>query len=190
MLENLLTLVQQYAGDTIVNNPAIPDDRNQEVITETSGAIAGGLQGLLAQGGLKEVLKMFSEQGGQVQTQVVTRQISTGLVQNLMDKFGLDHNSAGNIAGSLVPNVLSNLVQRTNDANDSSFDIQGLFNSLSGGKTSGINMQDMLSRVKSGALDLDGDGDTDLQDLMLLFNKMGGGNGSGLLGKLKGLFGG
>ncbi|HRN55758.1 MAG TPA: hypothetical protein PLL71_04870 [Agriterribacter sp.] len=188
MLDNLLNLVQQYAGDAIARNPSIPDEKNNEVIAEASHSIAGGLQGLLSQGGLKDVLKMFGGQGEGVESSPVAQQISGGFMQNLIEKFGLDNQSAGNIASSVIPGVLNNLVQKTNDASDSSFDIQGLFNSLSGGKTSGLNLQDMLSKVRSGALDLDGDGDTDLQDLMLLFNKGGGGTG-GLMDKVKGFFG-
>ncbi|HRO45969.1 hypothetical protein [Agriterribacter sp.] len=188
MLDNLLNLVKQYAGDAIASNPAIPNEKNDEVIAEASNSITGGLQGLLSQGGLKDVLKMFGGQGEGIENSQVTRQISGGFVQNLMDKFGLDNQSAGNIAGSVIPGVLSSLVQKTNDANDNSFDIQSLFNNLSGGKTSGINLQDLLSKVKGGALDLDGDGDTDLQDLLLLFNK-GGNSGGGLMDKVKGFFG-
>ena len=187
MLDNLLNLVKQYAGDAIVSNPAIPNEKNDEVIAEASSSITGGLQGLLSQGGLKDVLKMFGEQGGGVENSNVTRQISGGFVQNLMDKFGLDNQSAGNVASSLIPNVLSSLVQKTNDPGDNSFNIQSLFNSLSGGKTSGLNLQDLLPKVKGGTLDLDGDGDTDLQDLLSVFNK--GGNSGGLLDKVKGLFG-
>ncbi|HRP55719.1 hypothetical protein [Agriterribacter sp.] len=188
MLDNLLNLVKQSAGDAIVNNPAIPNEKNEEVISEASSSITGGLQGLLSQGGLKDVLKMFGGQDGGVENNNITRQISGGLVQNLMDKFGLDNQSAGNVAGSLVPNVLSNLVQKTNDTNDGSFDIQSLFNSLSGGKTAGINLHSLLSKVKSGAFDLDGDGDTDMQDLLSVFNS-GGNSGGGLMDKVKGLFG-
>ena len=188
MLDNLLNLVKQSAGDAIVNNPAIPNEKNEEVIAEASNSITGGLQGLLSQGGLKDVLKMFGGQDGGVENSNVTRQISGGFVQNLMDKFGLDNQSAGNVANSVVPNVLSSLVQKTNDSNDKSFDIQSLFNNLSGGKTAGINLQGLLSKVKGGALDLDGDGDTDLQDLLSVFNK-GGNSGGGLMDKVKGLFG-
>lgn len=188
MLDNLLNLVQQFAGDSIVNNPAVSNERNQDAITVATNSIAGGLQGLLSQGGMKDILRMFTGQEDNIHNQSVTQHISDGLTQNLMDKLGLDNNAAGSIAGNLVPQVLKNLVQRTNDPNDGSFDIQSLFNSLSGGRTSGINIQDMLSRVKTGALDLDGDGDTDLQDLLLLFNQAGGGSG-GILSKIKGLFG-
>lgn len=187
MLDNLLDLVKQVAGDAIVQNPAIPNERNDEAITETSNSIAGGLQGLLSQGGLKDVLKLFGGQPESVGNSGVTQQLSGGLIQNLMSKFGLDNQAAGSIASSIVPNVLSNLVQKTNDANDNSFNIQGIFNQLSGGKTAGLDLQGLLAKVKGGSIDLDGDGDTDLQDLLSVF---GSGTGAGgILDKVKGLFG-
>jgi len=101
-----------------------------------------------------------------------------------MSKFGLDQGSASSIANKLVPNVMQNLVQKTNDPNDSSFDIQGIFNNLSGGSTSGFNMQALLNKFEGAGLDHDGDGDTDLQDL----TKMVSGGGGGILDKVKGMF--
>ena len=187
MLENLLDLVKQNAGSAIINNPAISNDRNDEAISETTNALTGGLQGLLSQrGGLKDILKMFGGQDSGSATNNITQQLSGGVIQNLMDKFGLDQGAAGNIAGSLIPSVLSNLVSKTNNPNDNSFDIQGIFNSLSGGQTSGMNITGLLAKVQGGGLDLDGDGDTDLQDLMGLVTKGGAG---GILDKVKGLFG-
>jgi hypothetical protein len=100
-----------------------------------------------------------------------------------MNKFGLDQNAASGIANNLVPNVMQGLVQKTNDPNDSSFDIQGIFNSLSGGSTSGFNVQGLLNKFKGAGLDQDGDGDTDLQDL----TKMVSGGGGGILEKVKGM---
>jgi hypothetical protein len=44
-------------------------------------------------------------------------------------------------------------------------------------------MQGLLDKLKGGKLDLDGDGDTDLQDLMSLVK---GGN---IIDRVKGLFG-
>jgi len=43
----------------------------------------------------------------------------------------------------------------------------------------------LLSKVKSGAIDLNGDGHTDMKDLMAVFN----GGGGGVMDKLKGMFG-
>ncbi len=181
MLENLLDLVKKHAGNAIVNNPDIPNERNDEAIQETSSSITSSLQNILSQGGLSNVLKMFS--GGDVNNSSAIQNISGGLIEKLKEKFGLDHQQASNVADQVVPNVMNEMVSKTNDPNDSSFDIQGIFNKLSGGKTGGFNIQGLLNKAKAG-LDLDGDGDTDLSDLKSVFS----GGASGITDKLKGLF--
>lgn len=187
MLENLINLVREQAGDSIINNPAIPNERNDEAIASAGNSITSSLQNMLGNGGIKEVLSLFSG-NTQVENTSVSQQVSGNVIQDLMNKFNLDQGAASNIAGGLVPNVLQNLVNKTNDPNDSSFDIQGIFNNLSGGKTSGMNIQGLLGKFKSGAFDADGDGDTDLKDVMAMFSGNSG-NGGGLLDKLKSLVG-
>jgi hypothetical protein len=182
MLDQLMDLVKKHTGDAVVNNPDIPNDKNDAAIQETSNSLFSGLQGMLSQGNLKDILKMFTGQAGS--NNAVNQQLSGNLVQNLMDKFGLNKQQAGNVADKVVPNVMNDMVAKTNDPKDNSFDIQGIFNSLSGGGTSGFNMQGLLDKVKGGKLDIDGDGDTDLQDLMSLVK----GGGGGLVDKVKGLF--
>ena len=188
MLDNLLNLVRENAGSSIINNPAIPNDRNDEAIATAGSSIAGGLQNMLGGGGLKDVLKLFGGQNGDMNNNPVVQNVSGNVIQDLMKKFNLDQGAASNIAGGLVPGVLQNLVSKTNDANDSSFDIQGIFNSLSGGKTDGMNIQALLGKVTSGGLDKDGDGDTDLQDVMAMFSGTGGKSGGSVLDSVKGLF--
>ena len=189
MLENLLDLVKQHAGEAVVNNPAIPNEQNDAVIEETTQSITGGLQNMLASGGIKDVLKMFGGQGDSS----VTQNISGGLIQNLMNKFGLDQSAAKGIAGNLVPGILQNLVSQTNDPGNSNFDLQGIFNSLSGGRTQGLDVQELLGKVtQGGGRDKDRDGDVDLQDLTAMFS--GGGalhqqaGGGGIMDNLKALF--
>ncbi|MBX3241510.1 MAG: hypothetical protein KIT80_11030 [Chitinophagaceae bacterium] len=186
MLDNLLNLVKEHAGEAIAKNNSIPGNRKDEVIADAANSIEGGFQNLLSQGGgINDVLKLFSGQSSAQNN--VSQQFTGNFVQDLIGKFGLDNNAANGIAGSLIPAVLSNLVSKTNDPNDSSFDIQSLLNNFSGGKTAGFNVQGLLDKVKSGALDLDGDGDTDLQDIMLLVSK--GKSGGGLMDTIKGMFG-
>jgi hypothetical protein len=91
------------------------------------------------------------------------------LVQNLMHKFGIDANAAGGIAQNLIPTVLSNLVSKTNDPNDSSF-----------------NLQDIVSKVGGGNLDIQSiignfTGNNTTED--------GKNSGGGIMDSLKGLFG-
>jgi hypothetical protein len=193
MLEELLNLVKQQSGDAIINNPAVPNEHNEAVIAETSNSIAGGLQGMMAQGGgLTDILKMFGGQDQGTATNNITQQLSGGVIQNLMSKFGLNSQAAGGIASSLIPIVLGKLVSKTHDSNDSSFNIQSIFNSFSGGQTSGMDVSGLLSKVQSGAIDLNGDGHTDVQDLLSAFsgNSNNSGGGGGILDKLKGMLGG
>jgi uncharacterized protein YidB (DUF937 family) len=186
MLDNLINLVREQAGDAVINNPTVPNDRNEEVIAATGESMAGGLQNILASGGLKDVLKLFGGQDQATAGNPVVQNLSGGVIQQLMNKFGFDQQSANGIAGNLVPDVLQKLVSKTNDPNDSSFDIQGIFNQLSGGKSQSINIQGLLGKVTQGGLDKDGDGDTDLQDVMAMFS--GGGQGGNLLDSVKGFF--
>ena len=185
MLDQLFNLVKQNAGDAIISNPAIPNERNEEAIDEASNSITGGLQDMISGGKIQDVLQMFAGKQD-VANSPAASQLSDGFMKNLMDKFGLDRSSAADVSGKLVPNVLQNMVAKTNDPNDSSFDIQGIFNNLSGGSTSGFNMQALLNKLKGVGLDKDGDGDVDLQDLAKLVSGGGGTSaGGGILDKVK-----
>jgi len=182
MLENLIELVKQQAGNAIVNNPAVPNEKNGEAVAIAGESITSGLQQMISQGGLKQVLSMFSGKQDVNESNPAVQQISGNVAGSLMEKLGLNSQQAGGVASSLVPGVLQSLVQRVNDPSDNNFNIQHIFNSLSGGSTSGIDVQGLLNRFKAG-LDQDGDGDVDLQDLTAAFS------GGGLMDKLKGLFG-
>ena len=95
MIENLLNLVKQYAGDAIINNPDIPNERNEEAVQETAASIENGLQGVLAQGGVKDLLSMFTGRTGVTNDNPVVQNISGGLMETMMQKFGLDRGKAG-----------------------------------------------------------------------------------------------
>ncbi|MFL9481220.1 hypothetical protein ACI6Q2_00500 [Chitinophagaceae bacterium LWZ2-11] len=186
MLENLFNLVKENAGAAVINNPAIPNEQNDAVVHEASNSIVDGIKNALANGNVNDVMHMFSGQTDAASTPVA-QQIQGGFVQNLMNKFGLDQGQAGNIASSLIPNVLSKFVSQTNDPNNSSFDLQGIMNHLSGGSTSGFDVQGLMNKFKGG-LDQNGDGKVDLSDLTSMFKGGGESSGGGIMDTIKGLF--
>jgi uncharacterized protein YidB (DUF937 family) len=166
MLDNLFNLVKEYSGDAVVNNPDVPNEYNEEVMAVATQSVAGGLQQSLANGGLADVLRLFNGQGGEVQQSPIFQNISGGFIQDLVGRFNMNERQASGVAGSLLPLVINNLIRRTNDPNNSSFDIAGILSSLTGGSTQGLNIQSLVSRFTQGGLDRDGDGDTDLQDII------------------------
>jgi hypothetical protein len=182
MVENLNNLVKENADAAIVNNTAIPNERNEEAVQEASTAIEDSLKTSLTGGNVKEVANLFNGTGENVATNPVTQKATGNFIERLQSRFGLDVAQAANVANNLIPTVLKRLVQKTSDPADNSFNLQKIFNELSGGKTNGINVQGMMAKFK-GSMDKDGDGDVDLQDIKAFF----AGNG-GVVDKIKGLF--
>jgi len=186
MLDQLINLVKENAGQAILNNAAIPAERKEEAVQVAGDSVIGGLQQALSQGNVMDVVNMFAGRSSNLQENPVTNQISGSLFIN-MAKFVLSTSQASGIAGSLIPTVLGQLIKRTNDPNDNGFNVQDIFNQLSGGKTSGLNVGAIISKLSSG-LDQDGDGDVDMQDLMSMFAGSGSGGGGGLFDKVKNMF--
>ncbi len=169
MLENLLDLIKQNAGNAIVDNPAIPNQHNDAAISEAGNSIVDGLKKMISSGNTQDVVNLFNHQGGDIANNPAAQQISGGFIQNLMDKFGLDKGAASGIAGNLIPQVLQKLVHKTNDPNDQSFDIQGILGHLTNGQQGGSGF--------------------DLQGLIGQFTGGGNTGGAGIMDKVKGLFG-
>ena len=146
MFENLLNLVKENAGDAIINNPAIPNERNDEAISAASSSIVDGLKNAVSSGNINDVMQMFS--GGNAASSPLAQNIHGGFVQNLMNQFGLDSKQAGGIANNLLPNILNKFVHKTNDPNDSSFDLQNILHNVGGGN---LDIQGILSKFSGGA---------------------------------------
>lgn len=174
MFENLLELVKSNAGEAIINNAAVPNEKNEAVISHTSSSIMESLKGQLGAGNLSDVLNTLGGKAGLTNNPVVS-QIISSVSGSLMSKFGLSADAAQSVTSGLVPKVMNQLVTKTNDPNDSSFDLGGILNSLSGGKTQGLDLSSLLS------------GNGDLKELAGKIS--GGSNSGGIGGMLGGLFG-
>jgi hypothetical protein len=152
MLDNLLNLIREHAGNAIVNNPAIPNEQNEAAISAAGSSIMDGFKNLIAQGKTEDLVNLFKQQGGgNLAGQPAVQEITGGFVQNLMNKFGLDHTAASQTANSLIPEVLQKLVHKTNDPGDSSFDIKGILSQVSSGQGGGLDLQGLISKFSSGS---------------------------------------
>ncbi len=182
MIENLNSLVKQNADATIISNPAIPNERNEEVVQEASTAIEQSLKTSLTGGNVKEVAQLFNSTDDKVVANPITQQATGNFMDRLQSRFGLNVQQATNVANDLIPTVLKKLVHKTNDPADKSFDLQKIFNEVSEGKTNSLDVKAMMTKFK-GSMDKDGDGDVDLQDLKAFFTGSGG-----VVDKVKGFF--
>ena len=137
MLNNIIDLVRQNAGDAIVNNPAIPNEKNDEAVNEAGHSIIDTLKSLVAGGKVQHLVGMLAG-GGANSNAPVVQQASGDLANRLQNKFGLDQIQASGIAGGLVSKVLQQLSKRTADPNDKGFDLQDIIRQLGGGQLSSL----------------------------------------------------
>lgn len=204
MLEELFNLAKNVAGQSAAQNN-LPEEANNQVVAEATNTVASGLRNIVAGGGLGSLVSMFqgnkNEQSSGAQSNLLSNPIVAMMVghfaEKLISKFKLGGNEANNISSSLIPNIVNSLVQKTNDPSDNGFSLDGLLNSITGGKVSqlapasasgGGGLQDILGQLAGGN---NGSGGGGIMDIV---KQLAGGaqeqqqrnGGGGLLDLIKG----
>lgn len=129
MIENLKQLVKDNAQHAILENSEVPNEQNEAAIDAASGSIIDALKGQLASGNLGSLVDIFK--GGNSQDNAVVQDASSGFV-NRLESMGINLDSAKNIAASLIPGILGKFVNKTNDPNDSAFNLSDIIQNISG----------------------------------------------------------
>ncbi len=179
MFETLMNLVQQHSGQAVVQNPAIPNEKNNDVMQTITESIMGGLGQQAQGGGLGNLLGMITGGGQSVQDNPVTGGVQQHVEQNLMQKLGISPAVAMSIASAVVPMVLSKLMNKASDPNDNSVDGNSILGAATGKQ--GVDWMGMAGSAMA-------DGKLDMNDFMRMAGQQGN-SGGGLGGMLGGLFG-
>ena len=145
MLEELFNLVKNEAQQSVIDNPDVPNEQNNDIVAEATNTVASGLRNVVAGGGAQNILSLFGKNnqqgsGGLLSNPIVNMMIGH-FADKLMNKYKLGGSQASSIAGSLIPNVLNGLVNKTNDPSNNGFSLDGLLNSITGGQSSQVTQQ-------------------------------------------------
>ena len=175
MLKELFDLVKREATETVINNPDVPNQYNNDVVAEATNTVASGLRNLVAGGGTQNVLSLFggSTNKKSLLSNPIVSMMMGHFASKLMNKFRMGTSQANNLSGNLITNVLGTLINKSNDANDSAFSLEKLLASITGGRSNEVTSQ-------SGGLG----------GLLNQFNGGSQSNGGGLLDIVKTLAGG
>ncbi len=188
MLDQLFNLVKQFGKETVVDNPEVPNEYNEDIITDATKTIGSGFQNIMAGGGFQNILDLFKGGGstsnsasgsgggigGLLKNPIVTMMIGY-FINKLVSKYKMSPSSASNVSNNLIPNVVNSLISKTtsNAPENDSFDFNDLIGSLTGGKVAtsesssgGFNFQNLLSQLTGGGGNAGGDGGFNLQDLI------------------------
>lgn len=183
MFEQLTQLAQQYGHSAVVNNDDVPNEHNNEVINEANSSILSVLQKIVSEGGSEHLAGLFSGKSPIDNSNPIVKQITEQLTGSLGEKFGLSTETSGNVASNMIPQILSSLVGKAKDSNDSSFQIPDIINAISGNSSQAASIMDTISEygVKFG-LDQNADGKVDVADVVVIAKSSGG--IAGFIGKL------
>ena len=199
MLKELFDLVRGHATDAVINNPDVPNEHNDDVVAEATNTVASGLRNVVAGGGVQSLLSLFGS-GNTDKKSLLSNPIVSMMMGHfagkLMNKFNMNNTQANNLSGSLIPNVLVSLINKTNDSGDQGFSLEKLLGSITGNKTdestndqsSGGGLGDMLKQLTGGGQSGGGGG------IMDIVKSLAGGaqqqqqrnGGGGLLDLIKG----
>ncbi|KUJ59973.1 hypothetical protein AR687_20345 [Flavobacteriaceae bacterium CRH] len=184
MFEQLTQLVQQYGNAAVVNNDAVPNEHNDGVMNEASNSIFDGLKKIASEGGAEQLAGLFNGNSKIDSSNPVVQQLTQQLSGNLGSKFGLSNSASSGVAASLIPQILSSLVNKAKDPNDNSLQISDIISSISGNSGQASNIMDTISKYGTQfGLDQNGDGKIGVDDVAVIAKKGGLG---GLLGRLFG----
>jgi hypothetical protein len=194
MLKELFDLVKGEATETVINNPDVPNQYNNDVVAEATNTVASGLRNVVAGGGVQNVLSLFG--GNTNKKSLLSNPIVSMMMghfaSKLMNKFRMGTSQANNLSGNLIPNVLGTLINKSNDRNDSSFSLEKLLASITGGRSNEVTSQSgglggLLNQFNGGSQSNGGGG------LMDIVKTLAGGaqeqqqrNGGSLLDLIKG----
>src|SRR5690606_15100325 len=108
MIDQLMNLVRNNAGDTVINNPAIPNDKNDEVVRDVSNNISEGLKEETDRGNMQSIMDLFnsSDESSMMKNPAVGG-IMSKVTASLSSKFGVSPQIAQQIASTLLPKVMS-----------------------------------------------------------------------------------
>ena len=169
MLDQLFNIVKQFGQETVVENPEVPNEHNQDVMADATQTIASGFQNVMAGGGFQNILDLFKGGGGGsgvsglLKNPMVTMMVGY-FISKLVGKYKMSPSSASNIANSLIPNSINNLIQQTNDPGNDQATMDNLVGALVG-KQAFVNQEQPESS-----------GGFSLQNLLEQFTGAGGNN--------------
>ena len=142
MLEQLIKLVEQNAGEAIVRNKAVPNQFNNAAIEEVARQMFSGMQTQVKGGDMQQFASMFGGGGSSLANNPMVTQIISNIAGNFASKFGVSQQTASSIAGSLIPQIMNQFVNKTNDPNDRDFDLQDMLRGFTG--NSNLDVSDVL----------------------------------------------
>lgn len=137
MLNKLIELVRENAGDLITNNENITPENKEQAIAECAQTIITSLKKVFSSGNIAGLTALIKSNNITADNSIVSDIITT-LSLAYTTKLNINETEAKRISTHLIPTVLTQLISKTNNPNDNSFDVQTILKEIGGGGLAGM----------------------------------------------------
>lgn len=142
MFEKLYLLVKNNAGAAVIDNPAIPLQYHEAVINEASSTIIEVLKGQMETGKMKDLVKFFQFPG--IYNNSLVKTMVNKFANKLNKFYGIETLTALNIAASLLPPVMEQVIAQSRSKQDKEFFLTNFLSKLNGNKA---DLTGLLNRM-------------------------------------------
>lgn len=157
MIDQIQQIVQQLTEKAVNGNENISNNLAGNVAKETGSSLMEGLKSAVSGGNMSDVMNMFSGTDvNSLTSNPVVKNIIDSLSSKLGTNVGLDANTSSNFAGSVIPQVLSTVLDKVKSGD---FNISEILSSFSGGSSmldqngdGKLGIDDAISAVTKGGL--------------------------------------
>jgi hypothetical protein len=149
MLNELTQLAQEVGTEYMLSDNGLDNEHADKALGLASSTITESLQEQIASGNGQEVMNLLSGQQQVTSGNPIVNSIIGTFAGNIMQKFGIKNQVAQTIAAVVIPMVLQQLISKTNNPNDNSFNLQGILGGLFGNNSQmgGFDIGSLLNMV-------------------------------------------
>lgn len=146
MFDQLLDSFKGQIAQTLQGDSATDGLNHDEIAGAAGTHIAEKLQQMIASGDYSAVQEMFS--GSETTPEsMAASPLQSGLVESLMQKFGIDASQASGMVSKILPSIMNMFNNKVNDAKSSGgFDIGNLISQFTGGDNNSSGISDIISQ--------------------------------------------
>jgi len=149
MFDQLLDTFKSNLSEQLQGDENLAGANHDEVANEASNSIVDSLTNMVKNGDYSAVQEMFSGQQSDPDA-LSASPMNAGLVENLMQKFGLDSAAASGLVAKIMPTVMNLFNKNVGQAQQSGgFDISSIISSFTGGNAGG-GISDIISQFTGG----------------------------------------
>ncbi|MBD1421703.1 hypothetical protein [Sphingobacterium chuzhouense] len=159
MIDKLQQIIQQTTTQEVDTNSDIANNLTGNVAKETGSSLIDGLKSAVSGGNLSDLSDMLGNTDKNALTSnPIVKTIISSLTSKLGTNVGLDNNTAGGFANSIIPQIISMISSKVQSGD---FNISDIISSLAGGGTGSVldqngdgkvGFDDAISAVKKGKL--------------------------------------